>query len=410
MNRLILISILMAIFVQTANCLEFNEYMQLVFSSNKSYLAEKHNIGIAEANIEAASIANDPELSFNYGNNQDWNLRMGQTFEVGMSYSIPLGGARGLRIKLAKGTHQIATAELADYLSNLKVAAAEAFATAWMMKKERQLAENNYNIMRRIAQSDSLRLSLGDINMADAMQSDLEARTAYGKLIKADAEYRNALLTLSTYIGGAVIDSIGDLSTNDFLPPSDNLDQLKIMALEYREDLHADSLRKKATEQNLKLVKADRVPELTLNASYVHSNEVINELAPAPKYDGFSVGFSIPLPFASANHGALKAAKLEMLKSGYQYQASTERVYAEVEQAYNQYKAAEAAVQEYDNQLLNNAQTILNAKVKGYDEGEWSLADLLIARETYFEVMRGYYEASAEKFMASVLLNRAIGK
>lgn len=402
--------LMMALAVSYANCLEYEEFMQRVVSANKSYIAEKQNIQITEANIEAAGAINDPEVSFDYGNNQDWNLGMGQTFEVGMSYAIPLGGARRSRIKVAKGEHQIATAELADYLANLKATAAEAFATAWMAKQERMLAEENFDIMNRIAVSDSARLAHGDINMADAMQSAIEARTAHSALIKADAEYRNALLTLSLFIGGAMVDTIGELPTDVMLLPTDDLGQLKIMAAENRSDLLADSLRKQVSQQNISLVKAERVPEFTLNASYVHSNEVVNELAPAPKYDGFTVGFSIPLPFAAANKGAMKAARLELLKSDYQYNASAERVNAEVEQAYNRHKAAEAAMHEYDDQLLKNAHTILDARAKGYYEGEWSLSELLMARTTYIEVMRGYYEAAAERFIASMALNRAIGK
>lgn len=409
MKKIFLITILTAAF-STANCIEYDEFMQQVVSANKSYLAEKHNIHIAEANIEAAGVVNDPELSFGYGNNQDWNLGMGQTFEVGMSYAIPLGGARRSRIKVAKGEHQIATAELADYLASLKAAAAEAFASAWMAKQERMLAEENFNIMNRIAVSDSARLALGDINMADAMQSAIEARTAHSALIKADAEYRNALLTLSMYIGGAMVDTIGELPTEVMLLPTNDLGQLKIMAAENRSDLLADSLRKQVSQQNISLVRAERMPEFTLNAGYVHSNEVVNELAPAPKYDGFTVGFSIPLPFAAANKGAMKAARLELLKSDYQYNASAERVNAEVEQAYNRYRAAESAIHEYDDQLLKNAHTILDARAKGYYEGEWSLSELLMARTTYIEVMRGYYEAAAERFVASMALNRAIGK
>lgn len=402
--------LLMALAAKYANCLEYEDFMQQVISANKSYMAEKYNIQITEANIEAAGTINNPEVSFNYGNNQDWNLGMGQTYEVGLSYSIPLGGVRKSRIRLAKGEFQVATAELEDYLSSLRMTAAEAFADAWMAKHERELAQENYDIMSRIALSDSARLANGDINKADAMQSSLEARTAYGKLIMAYAEYRNALLSLSVFIGGAEIDTIGELPSGIFALHLSNLEQLKITALECRKDLLADSLKKQASQYNINLVKAELVPELTLNAGYVHSNEVVNELAPAPKFDGFTVGFSIPLPFAAANKGAMKSARFELMKSDCQYQATTERVYTEVEQAYNRYKAAEAAMSEYDTKLLNDAHVILDTREKGYYEGEWSLAELLMARTTYIEIMRGYYEAAVERFIASATLNRMIGK
>lgn len=48
--------------------------------ANLSYAAEKLNMNIAEAGVRAARLFNDPQLSVEYGNNQDWNMQMGRAF------------------------------------------------------------------------------------------------------------------------------------------------------------------------------------------------------------------------------------------------------------------------------------------------------------------------------------------
>ena len=53
-------------------------YMEQVARRNLSYAAEKLNMNIAEAGVRAARLFNDPQLSVEYGNNQDWNMQMGQ--------------------------------------------------------------------------------------------------------------------------------------------------------------------------------------------------------------------------------------------------------------------------------------------------------------------------------------------
>ena len=76
----------------------FDSFMSAVEKHNSGYLAEKYNIDIAEANTQAAKVFNDPELSVEYGDNQDRVLMMGRSLEAGLSYSFNLGNPRKARI------------------------------------------------------------------------------------------------------------------------------------------------------------------------------------------------------------------------------------------------------------------------------------------------------------------------
>ncbi|MBQ0035137.1 MAG: TolC family protein [Bacteroidales bacterium] len=389
---------------------EFDRWLHLVAEHNSGYIAEKYNIDMAIANKQAAKVFNDPEISFDYGNNQDWNLRMGQTYEVGLSYTISTGNERGARIKVAESELAMTEAAVADYLCQLKYEATEAYATAWIAWKRFLVAEQSYRTMQRIADADSIRLSIGDIEAAEALRSHIEAQTLRGEWMLAKAEYTNALSRLRTFTGGIGIEQPANLLNTDEAPLPTSEEVLLEEALHNRSDLRTAWLQQRLSEANLRLAKASMAPSLTLNAGYVHSREVRNELAPAPLFNGFSVGVSMPIPFSAANKAGRKAAEHEIAQSEAYYQAAEEQLRADVEQAYNNCIARKAILETYSARLLSELDRVLQGHIQGYEAGESELLELLEAQDTYNEQMKVYYEYVGEAFIAEAALRRAVGR
>lgn len=124
-------TIILALFccsIANAQSISYNEYIKNVAEKNAAYLAEKYNVDIAEANLSAARVFNDPELSVDYGNNQDWYMEMGQSLEFGLSYDLDLAGNRRARIRSAKNEKEITEASVNAYLCNLRAEASQAWA------------------------------------------------------------------------------------------------------------------------------------------------------------------------------------------------------------------------------------------------------------------------------------------
>lgn len=389
---------------------EFDRWLHLVAEHNSGYIAEKYNIDMAIANKQAARVFNDPEISFDYGNNQDWNLQMGQTYEVGLSYTISTGNERGARIKVAESELAMTEAAVADYLCQLKYEATEAYATAWIAWKRFLVAQQSYQTMQRIADADSIRLSIGDIEAAEALRSHIEAQTLRGEWLLAKAEYTNALSRLRTFTGGIGIEQPANLLNTDEAPLPTSEEVLLEEALHNRSDLRTAWLQQRLSEANLRLAKASMAPSLTLNAGYVHSREVRNELAPAPLFNGFSVGVSMPIPFSAANKAGRKAAEHEIAQSEAYYRAAVEQLRADVEQAYNNCIARKAILETYSARLLSELDRVLQGHIQGYEAGESELLELLEAQDTYNEQMKVYYEYVGEAFIAEAALRRAVGR
>lgn len=391
-----------------AQTMTYDQYMQAVIEKNVSYLAEKYNIDIATANLQAAKVFNDPELSVEYGNNQDWYMQMGQSLDLGLSYDLDLGGVRRARIRAARTEKEIAEASVAAYLSNLRLEAAEAWSEAWKLQQNCQVLEASVNDMMQIAQSDSIRLSVGDIGRTDAMQSKLEAQTLEGELIGLQAEYRNALMALSFMCGGEKISGVADENLpQHFIPYSE--DEICRLAEANRADLKEAELSHTLSENNLKLVKASRRMEMNLSLGYSYNTEVRNEIAPAPKFNGLSVGVAIPLKFSNFNRGERRAAENEVYQSQKYYEAARMQVQMEASQAYNAARAATKVLQKYDENMLQDAKDIVESRKIGYQKGETSLIELLAAQQTYRDVMQAYIEACCNQYVSQAQLAFAIG-
>ena len=397
----------LAVISATAQPMTYDRYYNLVAEKNVLYIAEKYNIDKATASIEAAKVFNDPELSVSYGNNQDWDLQMGQAVEMEMSLNPDLAGVRRARIAVAKSEKDIIEASVSAYLANLRLEAAEVWADAWRLRENCAVLEESVNGMIQIARSDSLRLLVGDIGRSDALQSRLEAQTMKGELLKMRAEYLNALEAVSLFCGGEPVSSLeGELPGIGLLPAES---EIIALAESNRADLKAAELSKTLSENNLKLVRASRAFEMGINLGYSYNTEVRNEIAPAPRFNGLTVGISIPLKFSSLNKGEINAAQSEIRQSEYYLKAARQKVRSEVIRAYNSLMAAITVKSQYNDSILENARSILDSRRTGYLKGESSLIELLSAQQTYLDIIQAYTEACHNSFVCKAQLEQASG-
>ena len=382
-------------------------FLSEVERSNAAYIAEKFNVEIAEAQAIAAKVFNDPEFTAEYSDNQDRTLMMGRSVDLGLSYNFNLANARKARIAGAKEEAEITKALLEDYFRSLRYEAIEAWSNAWQTHSILSLKRSTSESMDAIAVSDSLKAALGEIGRIDALQSSIESKAMKGDLIQAEAEYSNALTTLSYLAGGMVIQ---DIPENIATPVKEYpIEYLVALAQDNRADIRAAYLSKSLSEKNLALVKAQRAPDLGVNMGYSYNTEVRNEIAPAPMFRGVTVGVSIPLKFSSANKGERVAAEKAVLQAEAAYEAALKQIEAEVKMAYSSYRAA---VKTYDNdseETLAQARTIMDSSKTAYTKGDSSLLDYLLAVQVFNDIAETCIGAKAAVLTKWAELLAAIG-
>ncbi|MEF9932436.1 MAG: TolC family protein, partial [Bacteroidales bacterium] len=136
---------------------------------------------------QAAKVFNDPSISFEYANNDDHNMQMGQGYSLELSKTFSLGKRRA-RVDLAKSEKDLSTALLNDFFRNLRADATIAYLQAIKQTQQYEVTLNSYNSINNLATADSIKFMLGKITEVDAMQSNVEAGVMRNELLQAQSD------------------------------------------------------------------------------------------------------------------------------------------------------------------------------------------------------------------------------
>lgn len=396
---------------QEGNVLTFDRYMQNVKENNIDYLIEQYNVDIADAQLNAAKVFPDPELSVSYTNNQEWDLQMGYGIDVELAYTFELGGKRSARIQVARSEKEMTEALLEDFFRSLRAEAAIAYYAALKQQKVHEIQRASYLRMLALAEADSVRYRLGAITETDARQSRLEAASILNELYASEGELEELLVQLLLMQGSKDISLAYSIEGEiPYRKHSFDLQELIATAQDKRADLRAAIKSKEMSQSQLRLAKANRAIDLGLSIGGSYSSEVRNEIAPAPAFKGITAGISVPLKFSNTNRGELKAAQALARQSELEHEAIERRIAAEVVQAHNKYRLACRQVDQFHDGLLADAGFILDKKIYNYERGETSILEVLDAQRTYNEVQVSYIELLYDCALALIELEQATGK
>ena len=394
---------------QTPVKLSYRGYMNKVIHDNLGYAAEQLNVPVAQAEVTAAKVFNDPNLSVSYYNNENNTLQMGEGVELELSKTFTFG-KRGANIALAKSEQALSEALLADYFRQLRADATVTYLEALRQHRLYQVKQRAYENMRQLAESDSIRYRLGEIREVDATQSQVEAGVLRNELAQAQSELYRAFSDLSLMTGTFSTDTLfvpeGELQLPArYFVLADLLNE----AMQERADLVAALRNKEVASKALKVTRRERNTDVDLSIAVSRNARVHNEEAPAPPFTGVTAGIAIPLKFSNLNKGSVRAARFREQQAELQYQEARLQVQTEVMQAYWTYELSSKQVEQYDNGLLRQASEVLEGKSFSYRRGEVSLLEVLDAQRTYDEVQAQYIETLFNYSVALVELERAVG-
>jgi len=386
--------------------ISFRDYMELVKTKNLEYAAEKLNISIAEAAVNAAKIFTNPVISVDVATETDKSIRTGYGFTSELVKNIDLGGERKARINLSLSEKDLNSALLDDYFRNL-----QADATLYYLEamKHRQLfivRNNSYETMKKLAEADSIRFRLGSIKEIDAIQSKLETGILLNDMIHAVSEWKNALSDISVIAGVFKNDTL-------FLPSSHlhdvsrdfRLSDLITLAMDKRSDLQAALLNKDVSQKALVLTKKERNTDVDLKLG-VSNLYLVGGNSSSP---GVYAGVALPLKFSNLNKGELKMAEFRVEQSERRYQQAELKIENEVTQAWEYYKDYCTQVENFNNGLLEDAENVRKGKIYSYQRGETSLLEVLNAQRTFNEIQTNYYETLFNQAAALIELERSAG-
>lgn len=328
---------------------------------------------------------------------------------AGVAQAVEIGGQRRARREAAGLRTQAAEARLAAAEAVADFEVARLYAGAVAAERRAALAHTASAAFVEAARISDRRLAAGDISTYADRRLRLEAARYAALEAEAVLASRSARFALSTVISPN-LDSIfaGDAILSDSTPGriSDlRAEALRALALSSRADLRALSLEADAGAADARLAGRERVPTPVLSAGFKSEESAGNP----ESMNGFTAGFSIPLPIWDRRHGAVQAAEAGARRRVAERESLRRRIANEVMEAHAALTAAEEQIALLAPQLGAQAAAALRSAQVAYAEGEITLLEWLDAVRAYHEAGSVYASLVGETIIRRAALERSVG-
>jgi cobalt-zinc-cadmium efflux system outer membrane protein len=265
--------------------------------------------------------------------------------------------------------------------------------------------------------------------VSEVLQAKLALNQLDTQKIQAESQLKQARLQFNSLLGNTLVDDKSngyELSDQGYfklsaqktalvpfpetLPP--NLDDLYQKAQNIRPDLRAALQQIQVNKAQLRLAKAQRIPDLQLSAGYLYINAP-NPTSPTNSkklFDGtvLEAGFVVPV---FQNQGAeIGKAKTTLLQSKLQLTALHKQIYDDVHTAYTELKAARQNIELYQKKLIPDSADVLHLSQESYEYGKTGLANVILAQQSDQQILQSYLQAVVDYQQAWGDLEKAVGE
>lgn len=389
----------------------YRDYIQMVLQNNEDYQGNRLESEIAKEEIAVSKMRPDPELEILYRENTEDHMRKGPGVEGGISWDLEFGGKRKSRILYATKAYELTDMEFQDFEQNLRLEASLIYLATIKDQQLYEVQKASYEGMRQIAKSDSIQHELGILTRVESLQSRLEAIMARNEMRQAYTDWQNTIIAMQNFAGDNREENLfmPDTTTKLISRPL-SLESLKASALENKSSLKAAELNKEQTEAEEKLIRAERRMDLSLIAGFEYNKASVTTALDAPMDKVLLVGFGIPLKFSNFNKAELRQASFAIEQADWEVNATKRATASAVHEAYNKYITAQQQLNSLEDELLEEAETILNGIIYAYQRGSTSFLEVLNARNSYNVIQTLYYESIYEYAAAYLELQYAAGQ
>ena len=325
---------------------------------------------------------------FSFPNQTEDYGYVGQTFE--------LGGKRGKRVAFAQSRLHQAEAARTLQVRQLAGRVAAAYWNAVSLQRVAELLREDIGAVDEMVRYHKARVDAGAMRGVDLLRMEIERDRLNLALAAADREAVQARLELFRQMGVAPTDAkLGDPIENAPLvtPLSTQL------AMAQRPDVQAAREAVVAAEADLRLQKANGIPDPDLLAGY--KRNTANNTAYA--------SLQIPLPFRNRNQGEVERARASVTAAEASLSLVEMQVQIEISQAQKNYEAQENTVHNTLPEMRSRARQNLQIVTEAYRIGGIDLLRFIDAERTEFDVEVSAVRTLAQLQQSAVQLQLAYG-
>ena len=341
------------------------------------------------------NVDNHPS-STSEGNNV-WDRSYDTIFAINQLFEI--GGKRRSRKVSAQAGFEAAKAQLYDARRTLDVAVAKAYIAGAQAEENVRVLLQSAGTLREEARIAEVRLRAGEISSSDKSQIEITAEQFELNAQSAKSAAAQARVALEVLLGVPRPNADCELS--------DGLDTLCAATAPlntnsvgtWRPDVVAAEAALRKAEADLRLQKANRIPDPTVLAQYEHQ--------PPDNPNSVGFGVSFPLPLWNRNRGNILAAEAAREQARLAFEKAKAEAIADIAVARLGYEDAAKRWRSYRDSIRPKSEQIRQTMAYAYQKGGASLLDLLVAERNDNDIRLAAAQAASDTASAGAAFKAA---
>ncbi len=386
--------------------LNFEEGKSKMLKENLFLLAEHYNLDLKEAEIEQASLWENPLFVWNaemYSIAQHRYFNFGNQKLIQLEYEFSVSGKRVNAIKEAKISKEIASLAFSDVIRALVYDYSEKFYQLLSLRETNAILENVYAEFENLIKLNQKKLELGAASEVDVTRLRAEHLALLSEINgnKNDISRVHADLSMLLNIDPKV--KIYPQRITQFSAGIIDVQQLIDTAKVYRPDYLMAMRNIDFYQASLKKQRSEAIPNI--NLGYQPLDQGSNHVRP---YAGMV--FEMSIPIFNRNQGNISAAKVQIEQSKLQVDYKLRGIESEIYTSFMQFQNAKSLYDSYGQELLDKmAELYANAKIN-YQKRNISLIEYIDYQRSYIENQKNYIDVINTYRQNLNQLNFVVGK
>jgi len=387
--------------------LSLGEALAVFLKQNLDLLITKFGIDYVKGQRITAGLFPNPTLSVGTISSMTSRNTIASSSELAtvVQQLFEMAGKRGFRIESAEYGTQSAEANFEDAIRQLSFTVKDAYFRVQLAQRRLALAEENRDRFARILEVNTIRFKKGFIAEIDLIRIRLQIVDFQSQVIQYIQEADAARADLRQLLRLSPLTQL-DLTTDlDYKPVDPDIVALRRVALDVRPDIRAKRLAQSQRIADLKLARAQAIPDITLGAGY----SVQGPRGPDNQQQVL-LNFGVPLPLFNRNQGGIVQAEVGVQQAEADLQKTLNQVENQVDVAYRNLLQSRRLVEAYRAGVLDDARSTLTIVERAYERGGATILDLLDAARTSRTIQLNYVESLFNYQHHFFLLESAVGK
>jgi cobalt-zinc-cadmium efflux system outer membrane protein len=326
-----------------------------------------------------------------------WNRSYDTVFAVNQLFEI--GGKRRNRKASAQAGFEEAKALFFDAKRTLDLGVTQSYTAAALAEENARILKESAVTLRQEAKMAEVRLNAGEISSSDKSQIEIGAERFELDARTAESTAAQACVALEVLLGAP--------HPNANCVLTDRLETMADMATPLntnsagllRADVIAAEAALRKSEADLRLQKANRIPDPSLSFQYEHQ--------PYDAPNTIGLGISFPLPLWNRNRGNILAAEAAREQIRLAYEKAKAQAIADIATSQLAYDAAIRRWQDYHDSIRPKSELVRKTKSYAYQKGGASLLDMLVAERDDNDVRIAAMRAASDAVVAIATLQAA---